>query len=90
MLGLLTIGRQTAGWPIALSTAAQPEEPKRSTPAHRWGCPMLLENLELLLLGQLECSPAQLMPGCNSLWRGWGAFFEKGQSEVLGCQAVQD
>ena len=51
---------------------------------------MLLKDLELLLLGQLECSPAQLRPGCNSLWRSWGVFFEQGQSEVLGSQAVQD
>ena len=51
---------------------------------------MLLEDLELLLLGQLERRPAQLMPGCNSLWRSWSVLFEKGQSEVLGSQAVQD
>ena len=51
---------------------------------------MLLEDLQLLLLCQLERSPAQLRPGCNSLWRSWGIFFEKGQSEVLASQAVQD
>ncbi len=51
---------------------------------------MLLEDLELLLLGLLERSPAQLMPGCNSLWRCWDVVLEKGQSEVLGSQAVQD